>query len=176
MGANTESLDKRGDRTRTYLCALQSCSIRMSSSEDNAAARRGADAELEHIPRHRAMTAAPRRASAVAMPAAPAQSSVASPFAGRSLARARADGGGGGRWRLRAVQIPRSRCRCSLRVRTGTKRCPGCLLAWSDAKATGADCFRRGAARPRAVVPLLWHGTEGRRVQGAKTQPRRTAR
>lgn len=62
----------------------------MSSSEDSAAARRGAEAELEHIPRHRARAAAPRRASAVAMPAAPAQSSVAPPFAGRSLARARA--------------------------------------------------------------------------------------
>jgi hypothetical protein len=61
----------------------------MSSSEDSAAALRGADAELEHIPRHRARAAAPRRASAVAMPAAPAQSSVAPLFAGRSLARAR---------------------------------------------------------------------------------------
>ena len=60
-------LERGQDRTdRTYLWALQSRSIRMSSSEDSAAA--GA----EHIPRPRATAAAAaatRRASAAAMPA-----------------------------------------------------------------------------------------------------------
>lgn len=70
----TDNRERTGEarRTETYLCALQSCSIRMSSSDDSAAA--GAAAEAEHIPRpRRARAAASRRASAVAMPASPNQ-------------------------------------------------------------------------------------------------------
>ena len=74
----------------------------MSSSEDSAAARpaaAGADAELEHIPRHRARAAAPRRASAVVMPAA--RRLVLNQWLGRpagpSLTRAQTVVGGCGR-------------------------------------------------------------------------------
>jgi hypothetical protein len=67
---------ERGGNGRTYLWALQSRSIRMSSSEESAAARpAAARADAEHIPRPHARAAAaspaPRLASAVAMAARP---------------------------------------------------------------------------------------------------------
>ena len=69
----------------------------MSSSEDSAAARPAA-AELEHIPRHRARAAAPRRASAVAMPCrARFSAQSVSRSAGQSLTRAQTVVGGCGR-------------------------------------------------------------------------------
>ena len=92
-------LERGQDRTdRTYLWALQSRSIRMSSSEDSAAAARPAAAGAEHIPRPRARAAAAtRRASAAAMPARttdPAQDlSGSAPLrSGQPLARADAGG------------------------------------------------------------------------------------
>ena len=87
-----------GRNGRTYLWALQSRSIRMSSSEDSAAAARPAAAGAEHIPRPRARAAAAtRRASAAAMPARttdPAQDlSGSAPLrSGQPLARADAGG------------------------------------------------------------------------------------
>jgi hypothetical protein len=114
ISTSTRRARKQGDRSawkgggngRTYLWALQSRSIRMSSSEDSAAAARPATAGPEHIPRPRARAAAaaaspaPRRASATAMPArrthAPLRPQWLSPSVQiRSAARSTGSGSGG---------------------------------------------------------------------------------
>ncbi|GJM96001.1 hypothetical protein PR202_ga12803 [Eleusine coracana subsp. coracana] len=77
-GSREEAREAR--RNGTYLCALQSRSIRMSSSEDSAAA--GAVAEAEHIP-------LPRRARAAAIPALRRASAVAAMLESPPQARAR---------------------------------------------------------------------------------------